>query len=377
MPPELAGRQDAIDSGCLVARRTRLLRAERGMMLIGPRGVGKTALLKHLAESARSDGILPVVVEVRDDGQVLEELAAKLNDALTVLDMSSKVKATIRAAYESLANFVHRFSIRIGSIGVEIESTSGIVASGNLEYDLSEVLLSAARAAKAAGTAIGLYLDELQNMQPEALSGIIVALHHSAQDLLPLYLMGSGLPTIRAIIGKSKTYAERMFIYEEIGPLNANDSADAIRKPLQESGVEITDDAISLIYAESHGYPFFLQELGYWMWQKTECSPISRKDIQEVLPGVFENLDRDFFDVRFDRISTGERRFLRAMADAGDGDQKDINAIARILGKPQNALSMTRRSLIRKGMIYSPRQSVLSYTVPLFDNYIRRMMPEL
>jgi len=377
MPPELAGREAAIENGHLVARRTRLLRAERGMMLIGPRGVGKTALIKHLAEMARQEGIVPIVSEIRDDGRAVEELAVKLKEALTALDMASKFKGSVREAFGVLSAFVKRFSINIGSFGIEVETNEDKDTSGNLEFDLAEVLLSVARAAKASGSALGLYLDELQNMHPETLSGIIVALHHAAQDLLPIYLIGSGLPTIRTIVGKSKTYAERMFIYEEIGPLDESAASDAIRIPLQNAGVEIEEVALSELCAESRGYPFFLQELGYWVWQRAAKSPIVRDDVLQCLPEVSRNLDRNFFDVRFDRISMGERRFLRAMADASDTEEKDLHAIAAVLKKKPTALSMTRRSLIRKGMIYSPRQGTLAYTVPMFAEYIRRAMPEV
>lgn len=377
MPPELAGREKAIENGELIARRTRLLRAERGMMLIGPRGVGKTALIKHLAEKARHDGIVAIVSEIRDDGRAIEELAVKLREALSTLDVSSNFKAGIREAFRALSSFVRRFSLNIGSIGVEIETDDVQSTSGNLEYDLAEVLLAVARAAKASGTALGLYLDELQNMLPETLSGVIVALHHAAQDMLPLYLIGSGLPTIRAIVGKSKTYAERMFTYESIGPLDEQATCDAVRKPLESVHVVIEDTALSVLYRESKGYPFFLQELGYTVWQQAERSPITHEVVERSLPSVFESLDRNFFDVRFDRISAGERRFLRAMADAGEAEEKDIGAIAARLQKSPNALSMTRRSLIRKGMIYSPRQGTLSYTVPMFADYIKRVMPSL
>jgi len=375
MPPELAGRHNVLEEGVLVAKRTRLLKAERGMLLIGPRGVGKTAVLKHLSESARQDGIVAIVAEVRDDGQIIEELALKVREALLQLDVSSKFKSGIREAFSSLAHFVRRFSLNIGSVGVEIETDSEDRTSGNIEYDLSELLLASARAAKASKSAIGLYLDELQNMQGETLSGIIVALHHAAQDMLPLYLIGSGLPTVRALIGKSKTYAERMFVYEPIGPLAKEDSFDAIRKPLLEAGVNIDNAALEEMHAASQGYPFFLQELGYQVWQAAERSPISRKDVTQNLSSVFTRLDRNFFDVRFDRITPAERQFLRAMADLPDAGGVGISALADALGKPPSAISMTRRSLIRKGMIYSPQLGTIAYTVPMFAQYMLRIMP--
>ena len=373
LPPELAGREKIIENGQILAERIKLQRAERGMMLIGPRGVGKTSLLKVLAEDAKQRGVISVIAEIQNDSQGIEELAIKLREALHVLDVASRIKSGVREAFAVLGNFVRKFSVNIGSIGVDVELGGGLGDSGNLECDLSEVLLSAARAAKSANTAIGLYIDELQNMQLPTLCGIVVALHHAAQELLPLYLVGSGLPTVRALVARSKTYAERMFNYEEIGALDAGSSADAIRKPLKDMGVDIEDDALCEIHGMSGGYPFFLQECGYQVWQHAESSPITREDVEAVSRDVAERLDRNFFEVRLDRISDLERRFLRAMADDREQDAVDLSTVADRMGRSANSLSMVRRSLIRKGVVYSPRLGTVAYTVPLFGDYMKRM----
>lgn len=372
LPPELAGRGEIVENGKILAERVRRLRAERGMLLVGPRGVGKTSVLKVLAESARKSNVISVIAEIQNDSQGIEELAIKLREALHALDFASKIKGSVREAFAVLGNFVRKFSVNIGSVGVEVELGGGLGESGNLECDFSEVLLSAARAAKSSDTAIGLYIDELQNMQLPVLSGIIVALHHAAQELLPLYLVGSGLPTLRPLVAKSKTYAERMFNYEEIGALDAEESADAIRKPLQGMGVDIDDDALAEIYRMSGGYPFFLQECGYQVWQHAEGSPVTRAVVKAVSRDVADRLDRNFFEVRLDRISDLERRFLRVMADIRGRDGVELSKVARALGRSANSLSMVRRSLIRKGVIYSPRIGAVAYTVPLFGEYMRR-----
>lgn len=372
LPPELAGRERVIEDGRVVAARTRLLRAERGLMLIGSRGVGKTSLLKWLAEDARQSGVIPVIVEIQNDSQGIEELSAKMREALHTLDYVSKVKSGVRESFAVLGNFIRKFAVNVGSVGVEIETCAGLGESGNLESDLSDVLLSAARAAKEADTAIGLYVDELQNMRLATLSGIIVSLHHAAQELLPLYLIGSGLPTLRGLVAKSKTYAERMFGYEEVGALDVQASADAIRKPLEKMGVEIEDKALKAIYKLSGGYPFFLQECGYQLWQAAEKSPVKARDVKLVIPGVMERLDRNFFAVRLDRVSELERRFLLVMADVPGNEAKPLSAIAKGLGRSANSLSMLRRSLIRKGVLYSSAEGTVSYTVPLFGEYLKR-----
>ena len=372
LPPELAGREQVIEDGRVVAARTKRLKAERGLMLVGSRGVGKTSLLKWLAEDARQSGVIPVVVEIQNDSQGLEELSSKMKDALHALDYVSKVKSGVRESFAVLGNFIRKFAINIGPVGVEIEACAGRGESGNLESDLSDVLMSAARAAKGAGTAIGLYVDELQNMRLDTMSGIIVSLHHAAQELLPLYLIGSGLPTVRGLVAKSKTYAERMFGYEEIGALDERASADAIRKPLKTMGVDIEDKALNAIFRLSGGYPFFLQECGYQVWQRAAGSPVTAKDVKAVASEVSERLDRNFFAVRLDRISDLERKFLRVMADVPGDGAKPLAAIAKKLGRSVNSLSMLRRSLIRKGVLYSSIEGTVSYTVPLFGEYMKR-----
>ena len=376
LPPELAGREQVIEDGRVVAVRAKLRKAERGLMLIGSRGVGKTSLLKWLAEDARQACVIPVIVEIQNDSQGIEELSAKMKDALHALDYVSKVKTGVRESFAVLGNFIRKFAVNIGPVGVEIETCAGLGESGNIESDLSAVLLTAARAAKAAGTAIGLYVDELQNMHLATLSGIIVSLHHAAQELLPLYLIGSGLPTVRGLVARSKTYAERMFNYEEIGALDESASADAIRKPLRAMNVDIEDKALSAIFKMSGGYPFFLQECGYQVWQTIEKPLVTVKDVRTVADVIFERLDRNFFAVRLDRISELERVFLRVMADVPGPETKPLAAIARGMGRSANSLSMLRQSLIRKGVLFSGEVGTVSYTVPMFGAYMRRILPK-
>ena len=124
------------------------------------------------------------------------------------------------------------------------------------------------------------------------------------------------------------------------------------------------------IFAFSRGYPFFIQTCGYQVWQHADTSPITATHVAEVLPAVHEQLDRSFFDVRFDRISPGERKFLQAMSEAGT--QATMSFIAQRLNRSANSLSMVRKSLLKKGMIYSPSIGAVAYTVPLFAEYLRR-----
>lgn len=375
LPPELAGRANVMEDGDVLSKRTLMGKYEKSLLLIGLRGVGKTVLLRHLAEKARGDGVIPILVEMRNDTSDVEELSVRIKEALSILDFKSRVKSTVNQAFLVLKNFVKTLSVNIGDFGIAVETNPGIGDSGNMEYDLSEVLMACARAAKESNTAIGLYIDELQNMDIHALRGVIVALHHAAQESLPLYLVGSGLPTIRGLIGKSKTYAERMFNYAELGALSEAEVSDAVVGPMRENGVSVDDEAVKEIFAQSHGYPYFLQEYGYQLWLEAENPRIEIGDVRKILPAVTARLDRNFFDVRFDRIANAERRFLRAMAETGSPAR--ISEVARVLDRTLGSLSPVRSSLIRKGMVFSPALGEISYTVPLFAEYVKRVMPTL
>ena len=374
LPPELAGRSEAIEDGRVLSGRTRNGRYEKSLMLIGLRGVGKTVLLKYLAESARRDGVIPLMIEVREPESAVEELAVRLKEVLSSIDFSCKVKSSVNFAFSALRNFVKSLSVNIGEFGVTVEAAPGIGDTGNMEFDLSEVLKAAARAAREADTAIGLYIDELQNMDIAAMRGIIVALHHAAQDGLPLYLVGSGLPSIRTLVGKSKTYAERMFNYREIGPLSEQDVAIAISKPFKDVGVDVLSAAIGKIFTYSGGYPYFLQEYGYQLWLEVDGKEVDGLLVERALPLVHRRLDDNFFDVRFDRVTNKEREFLRTMADIPSPIA--VSEVAERLKRPLNAISAVRAALIRKGMVYSPSHGEIAYTVPLFGDYMRRILPK-
>lgn len=375
MPPALAGRSDVVEDGKMLAARTSLGRYEKSLILVGLRGVGKTVLLKYLAESARVDGMVPVLVEMRNDPCDIEELSLRLKEALCLIDFKSRMKSVVNHAFAVLRNFVKTVSVNIGDVGVSVESAPAVGDSGNMEYDLSEVLLAAARAAKESKTAKGLYVDELQNLDAAALRGIIVALHHAAQDLLPLYLVGSGLPSVRGLIGKTKTCAERMFNYDVIGALSEQEVDFAVAGPLRENGVEMRPDAVRELHAISGGYPYFLQEYGYQIWLAAESDKVTRRDVVKIQSVVKERLDSNFFDVRFDRVANSERQFLRAMAEcAADGVAK-IADVAENLHRTLGSLSPVRSSLIRKGLIYSPSVGLVAYTVPMFGSYVKRVLP--
>ncbi len=254
------------------------------------------------------------------------------------------------------------------------EPEPGLADNGDLEGDLGALLGQAGNAARNAGTALVIFIDELQYVKQEQFAALITALHKCAQENLPLALIGAGLPQLRALAGKAKSYAERLFDYPMIDKLNPEDATLAIVKPASEQGVQYTAEAVETIMRKTQGYPYFLQEWGKHSWDIAQESPISADDVANASSQAIAALDESFFRVRFDRLTPTEKRYIRAMAELGAGPHRSGD-IAETLGRTSNSLGPIRSSLITKGMIWSPTYGDTAFTVPLFDEFMRRVMP--
>jgi hypothetical protein len=244
-----------------------------------------------------------------------------------------------------------------------------------LEIDLPNLFVAVAEAAEERKTAVAILIDEIQYLSKKELGALIMAMHKMQQKQLPLVLLAAGLPVLPGMAGESKSYAERLFNFPDIGALSESDAAKALRDPAQAAGVEFQDDALKEVFCLTHGYPYFLQEWAYQSWNMAAASPITLKIVQDATPEVMRRLDKNFFRVRFDRLTPGEKNFLRAMAYLGP-DSHRTGDIATTLGTTVKGIGPVRSKLIKKGMIYSPAHGDMAFTVPLFDQFMIRAIPE-
>jgi hypothetical protein len=274
-----------------------------------------------------------------------------------------------------LRSFASAFKIAVGDIEFGVEAEEGSADSGHLESDLPLVLLEVASAAKAAERAVALFIDEAQYLSSDDLAALIVSVHKIGQKALPFLVFGAGLPQLAALAGEAKSYAERLFEYPHVGALEAPAAREAIREPIRREDVEITDRALDMIIERTRGYPYFLQEWGYHVWDVAERSPIGADDAQRAGDAAVAQMDRGFFRVRMDRLTPREREYIRAMAQLGPGPHRS-SEIARRMGQAVTAAAPIRAGLIRKGMIFSPAFGDTAFTVPMFDEFVRRSEPE-
>jgi hypothetical protein len=344
--------------------------------MVGLRGVGKTVLLDRMREAAEAAGLQTVRVEAPEGRSLPGILAPQLRQALLRLSRNEQARALATRALRGLAGFAKALKVKYGDIevGLDLDPEPGLADNGDLEHDLQALLEVVGEAAQKAGTALVMFVEELQYVEEEQLAALITSLHRTAQRRLPVVLVGAGLPQLRGQMGRAKSYAERLFDFPEIGPLPREAAEIAIEKPAREQGVKVDAAALRSIVKRTHGYPYFLQEWGKHAWDVATASPITKSDVERASKEAVAALDESFFRVRFDRLTPLEKRYLRAMAELGAGPHRSGD-IAEMLGRKVTALGPTRNQLIAKGMIWSPSHGDTAFTVPLFDEFMRRIMP--
>ena len=378
VPPELAGRSEVIEKAAIALDRCRNGLAARGLLLVGLRGVGKTVLLTRISQETEARNFVVVSIETPENRSLPALLIPALRTALLKLNRMSAVGDLGKRALRVLGGFVGAMKVKYQDIefGLDLGSEPGVADSGDLEHDLVALFTEVGRAAKEKKTAFGLLIDEIQYIKEAEFAALIMALHKCTQNQLPVMLIGAGLPQLVGQAGRAKSYAERLFEYPQIGPLSKEATREALLAPAAKLGVEYEEAAIEEIYQQTQGYPYFLQEWGKYSWQCAEHSPILRSDVLFATELAIAELDASFFRVRFDRLTPSEKRYLRAMAEIGATSQRSGD-ISSLLKREVQSVAPVRASLIAKGMIYSPSHGENSFTVPLFDGYLKRVMPNL
>jgi hypothetical protein len=330
-PPELAGRDELREQVRVALERNRLCRPTKSLLMVGLRGVGKTVLLSRMRQDAETSDIRTIQVEAPEGRSLPSILAPQLRQSLLGLSRIERARTLALRGLRALAGFAGalKFKYQDLEVGIDIEPEPGLADNGVLGDDLLALLAAVGEACRAADTSLAMFVDELQYVPEEQLAALIMSLHRTTQDKLPVILVGAGLPQLRERMGNAKSYAERLFSFPDVGPLLPSDARLAIEKPALAEGVEFVSEAIQRILDETHGYPYFLQEWGKHVWDVAAESPIKASDVEKATTSAIAALDESFFRVRFDRMTPAEKRYLRAMAELGSGPHRsgDIAAV--------------------------------------------------
>lgn len=372
LPPELAGREGIIDDATINIQRATLGLNCRSQMLLGLRGVGKTVLLNKLEDICLENRHFVTVIEAYEGIELIKELNVKIQQLLRKLSAVENMKDKVQRGFSVLKSFLSNFSFEYEGFTVGIDPEIGSADSGVLEADLTELFVAIGELAREAKRPWTLLIDEVQYLAKSELAALIVALHKCNQKNLPILFFGAGLPQLAAMSGDAKSYSERLFSYPKIGALNADSAKQAVKIPIQNANEKITDEALDRIFQYTQGYPYFLQEWGAETWNYAQHGQeITSSDVEIASELVFKKLDEGFFSVRLDRLTPAEQEYVIAMASLGSGVYK-TGDVAKALNKSNQSLAPVRSNVIEKGMVYSPNHGEIAFTVPLFDDFLRR-----
>ncbi|MDR0482636.1 MAG: ATP-binding protein [Cellulomonadaceae bacterium] len=379
-PDVLAGRDGQIEQYNVLLQRVSRGRSARSMIITGLRGVGKTVLLGKFRDTSLEAGWTVIEHEAakHNDNAFRREMGLRLRTAL--FDLSPRARWTER--YHRAAAAISAFSVTIdasGQVKAGLDLTDpveGLADHGDLPMDMTDVLVALGAAAQEKSSGIALLLDEIQFLSRSQLESLIMALHKTVQRALPVVLVGAGLPQVPELAGDAKSYAERLFTFPVIGSLSGTDAHEALSGPAAAEQVRIDDDALARAFEVTGGYPYFIQELGSAAWSKAEHSPISLDDINDAAELYLAKLDESFFRVRLDRTTELQTAYLRAMAELGPQPHR-ASEVAVLLGRESTQLGPTRAELIDMGLLYTPQRGLAAFTVPHFDQFMLRAVPEL
>jgi len=374
-PPLLAGRADVLAGFDVLRRRAEELgEGDRGWVLNGLRGVGKTVLLNALLAQVSDRGWITAKVEAGQQGELGVALARAL-----VRGMRTATGRHPEGRLRRLMGVFSAFSVTVdpaGSValGADVEAVAGVADSGRFADDLTALFEVLGETARDLGVGVLILVDELQEATPAELVAVNTAVHQLGQSevALPLVFVGAGLPSLPAQLAEATSYAERLYDYRSVGLLDEDAARAALSEPARQLGVRWASDALKLAAEHAQGYPYLLQAIGKHVWDYAAAGAlIDIHDVQVGLVQARREVDDGLYRSRWERATPAQQALLRAVATLGGGGDAATADLVLALGRRRASdLSVARDELIRKGLLYAPVRGRLAFTVPGMHTYV-------
>ena len=370
MPMYLAGRDESIQEIDEMFQTINAGMPTQSVIISGLRGVGKTVLINKLQALAEEKNIFCKHIEVEERNDFISQIVACSKAFLRSVSSKEKFKHLIKKPLEAIKSLVISFNPEESTFSLSLQEQE-LYKSTNLTQSLTDVFTALGETALKTNTPICFFIDEIQYMKKDELNSLISALHRANQLGYPIMMVSAGLPKIYKMLSDVKSYAERLFVYKEIGSLDEKSVISAITEPAKQLNVSYTDEAVHKIAETTKGYPFFIQQFCQIIYQKDTDKVVELKDVENSISEFYKVLDEGFFKVRYERCSESDKRFIFAMVKC-KSLPCNISAVAKNMNKNVTSISALRAKLINKGIIYSKGFSELDFTVPEFSNYIKR-----
>lgn len=373
VPSFIAGRDAILEEARRHILSTQAKYPERSIAYYGLRGVGKTVLLNTIENISDDLCVLNEHIEIKEKNVFIKDISIAAQKMLNQMSLKEVAKDKLTKALNAIKKLKITINPQDKTLTAEL---TDIDTHDSLSSDITELLVCLGKIALDTNNTICLFIDEIQYIEDEQLEALLMALHRVNQLRLPVLIFCAGLPKILKTFGDIKSYSERLFKYTQIDSLKEYDATNAIVKPAKDFNVEYDENAVSKILSVTKCYPYFIQELCSTIWLTQSTDTIRLEHVVSSMPHYLENLDRSFFQIRFERCTELEKDFMYSMVRCGELPCTIAN-VANIMGRSVKSISPIRGQLINKGLIYSTGHGEIDFTVPQFDEFLKRVNPEL
>lgn len=371
-PVALIGRDGQLERWDIALDRIEAGRTAQPVVLCGLRGVGKTVLLSRFFKVATDRDWIVAQVEAGSGKSLRAALGEALHAPLADLARPSAGKRLLKGLKTALSFKASYDTSGAWNFGLDLtEAAGGGADTGTLETDLNKLVRDLSEAANEEGVGLAILIDEAQDLTPDELTAVCSTAHVAGQQEWACLFALAGLPSLPRVLAEAKSYAERLFVFEQIGHLTGDLARKALAEPAAVEKVAWEEGAVDFIVQQASGYPYFLQQFGQETWNESSGSPIGLTDARVGAAIGRDALDNGFFRARWDRATRAEKRYLRAMAADGDTGSSSGDVATR-LGRNVTSFGPARASLIAKGLIFAPEHGVVAFTVPCMADFIRR-----
>jgi AAA ATPase domain len=330
--------------------------AMRGRIFTGVRGVGKTALLRYFEREAGTRGF--GVASVQAGGA--DPVRAYLTEVVTGLVRSDPSFADKHGQLTELG-------VRLGPVEVSAARDLPEHGPGPVETTFFDLLATTAAAYAGQRRGLVVLVDEAQDCDRPSLVSLCRVQHQLRKPAFQLVM--AGLPELEDAIDDAITHSDRLFEYRELGNLDRDATREALLEPAAVHGVGWTDAAVEFVVDLSEGYPSFVQEYGFAIWEalggRTEI------DLELASAGAEQarlNVARQYRSV-WRSVTPAGRDYLAALA--GLGGEARTAEVADVLGRRPSELTMTLKMLKDRGAVRAPRRGSVAFSRPGMDGWVR------
>lgn len=329
---------------------------------VGPRGVGKTSLLRRVHEDATRLGLAPLYVTAGNG-----HLAAVIADEARSLVQPWGVPS-------AGSEWLDRLSVTLSVPGVAqvTAETSPEVPSPQATRAFRELIEQTAKEVLSQGrTGIAVLVDELQDADEEGLRTIAYAWQELQGTRTPAVFVAAGLSHTADVVTAAVTSAER-FQFRTMRDLEDHEVREALTQPATDLGVRWEMSALQDVVQRTQGYPYAVQLWGGAMWLAAGSPDREGVIGADALAEAQDSVDQDMSALhraRWSKASPREREILSAMAHLGGIDVARAD-IADALGVTSGSLGTARQSLLDKGIVQIAGHGLLSFTAPGFAEHV-------